>query len=167
MILAHSIGTSGPDIEFLMLAVALVVLAVVLFVQKTAKPFVPVLLLVGAIGFSAGAFAVGGSPTTAGSGKGITVVIKAPDDGDVVPAGKSFKVEVKLTGASIVTGVTNGPSEGHFHVYVDGDLVAMPATITPDVTLQKGRHTVTVEFTDSNHAPFSPRILDEVELIAK
>ena len=150
-----------------LLAVALVVLAVVFFVQKTVKPFVPVLLLVAAIGFGVGAFALKGDPTSAGSGEGITVTIERPKDGDVVKAGDAFRLDVALTGASIVTGPSNDPNKGHFHVYVDGELVDMPSTMTPDVNLQKGTHTVTVEFTDANHAPFSPRILDEVELQAR
>ena len=167
MILAHTLGASGPDIEFLMLAVALVVLSIVFFVQKTTKAFVPVLLLVAAIGFGVGAFALKGNPTSAGSGKGITVAIEDPKEGDVVKAGEDLKLDVNLTGASIVTGPSADPNEGHFHIYVDGELIGMPTTMTPEVNLQKGTHTVTVEFTDANHAPFSPRILDEVELQAR
>ena len=83
MTLAHSFGSTGPDVELLLLAIALVVLAVTLFVQKSAKPYVPVVLLVGAVGFGIGAFQLGGS----GSGSGIAVTITSPADGAEVEAG--------------------------------------------------------------------------------
>jgi hypothetical protein len=166
MILAHSFGTGGPDVEFLVLAFALVILAIVLFIQKTAKPAVPVILLVVAIGFGIGAFAIGGSPASVSSA-GISVAIESPEDGDTVVAGEPVKLDIKLTGGKIVTGASNDPKAGHFHLYVDGEVVGMPTTNTPDVRLEEGTHTVTIEFTDANHAPLSPRVLDEVDLTAE
>lgn len=60
MLLAHTFGSSGPDVELLLLAGAMVVLAVIFFFQKTVKPMVPVVLLLMAFGVAAGAFALGG-----------------------------------------------------------------------------------------------------------
>jgi hypothetical protein len=166
MILAHTFGAGGPDVEFLVLAFALVILAIVLFIQKTAKPAVPVVLLVVAVGFGIGAFAVGGSPASVSS-EGISVAIEAPEDGATVAAGEPVKLNIKLTGGTIVTGASEDPNAGHFHLYVDGEIIEMPTTNTPDVELDEGTHTVTIEFTDAQHAPLSPRVLDEVELTAE
>lgn len=54
MLLAHG-SESGPNLEALMLALPMVVVGIILFVQKTAKPIVPVVLVLGgiAIGVSA------------------------------------------------------------------------------------------------------------------
>lgn len=57
MPLAH--GTpGGPNFEALVLALALVVVGVILFVQKTAKPIVPVVLVLGGMGIAAGGLTI-------------------------------------------------------------------------------------------------------------
>jgi hypothetical protein len=167
MILAHSFTPGGPDVEFLILAFALFALAIVFFFQKTAKRQVPFILLVLAVALTAGAFAVGGSAPKSVSGAGISVSITSPEDGAKVDAGKPVALAIDLQGGRLVTGSSSDPKSGHFHVYVDGTLVDMPATATPDVNLTPGKHVVTVEFTDAAHASFSPRILDEVKLTAR
>ena len=55
--LAHGAQTGGPDPEFLILAGALAIVAVVLFVQKAAPPLVSVSLLALAVALGVGAFA--------------------------------------------------------------------------------------------------------------
>jgi uncharacterized cupredoxin-like copper-binding protein len=168
MILAHTFTPGGPDIEFLVLAFALLSLAIVLFFQKTAKRQVPFILLVASLAMGAGAFAVGGSAPDAGSGAGITVNITNPSDGAQVPAGKPISLEVDLNGGTIVAETSStDPSAGHYHVFVDRELVDMPTSDTPTVRLEPGEHEVAVEFTDTSHAQFSPRIIDTVTVVAK
>jgi hypothetical protein len=48
------------------------------------------------------------------------------------------------------------------HVYVDNELVSMPSSSSPTVTLRPGRHTIAVEFVDSRHVSYSPRVTDEI-----
>ena len=165
MILAHSLTPGGPDIEFLVLAFAMLSLAIVFFFQKSVKRQVPFILLIVAIALVAGAFTI--NTTTPVSGAGIKVAIASPPDGAKVEAGKPIKLQVDVTGGKIVSGPSSDPTAGHFHVFVDRQLVDMPTTTTPEVRLSEGSHTVTVEFTDAQHASFSPRILDEIALVAR
>lgn len=163
MILAHSFTPGGPDVEFLVLAFALFALAIVMFFQKAAKRSVPFVLLIAAIGLTAGAFTISGSV----SGAGISVKIVSPKEGEAVPAGEAIELNVTLTGGKLVAGASSDPKAGHYHVYVDQRLVSMPTSATPDVKLKLGTHTIAVEFTTAQHAPFSPRIIDEVSVEAK
>lgn len=54
---AHG-APGGPNFEALVLALAMVVVGVILFVQKTAKPIVPVVLVLGGIGIAAGGLTI-------------------------------------------------------------------------------------------------------------
>lgn len=54
---AHG-APGGPNFEALVLALAMVVVGVMLFVQKTAKPIVPVVLVLGGIGIAAGGLTI-------------------------------------------------------------------------------------------------------------
>lgn len=58
MIIGHGSEGGGPDIELLVLAGGMLVLGVILFFQKTAKPIVPLILAVAAFALAAGAFAL-------------------------------------------------------------------------------------------------------------
>jgi hypothetical protein len=173
--LAHTLGAGGPDIEMLLLAVALLFLGVTFFVQKTTKPAVPVVLLVGALGVGAGAFALGGSAGdhsdsagVVGAPEGISIRITAPTDSDTVPAGESVEVTVELTGADLTDATTSeDPTEGHLHIFVDGTVISMPSTTTNEVELDRGDHTITVEFTTADHRSFDPRIQDEINVTAQ
>jgi Domain of unknown function (DUF4399) len=173
--LAHTLGAGGPDIEMLLLAVALLFLGVTFFIQKTTKPAVPVVLLVGALGVGAGAFAVGGSagdqPGSDGvvaAPEGIGISITSPTDSDTVPAGEAVEVTVELTGADLTDATTSeDPTEGHLHIFVDGTIVSMPSTTTNEVELEPGDHTIAVEFTTADHRSFDPRIQDEVTVTAQ
>ncbi len=53
---AHGLTPGGPDIEMLLLSVALLLLAIVFFVQKSVKPQVPVFLLLASVALGVGAF---------------------------------------------------------------------------------------------------------------
>jgi hypothetical protein len=49
MYLAHTLGAGGPDLELFLFAAALLILGVVLFLQKSAKPVVSVVLVVAGV----------------------------------------------------------------------------------------------------------------------
>ncbi len=55
MFLTHG-GSAGASVELLILGLAMAVLGVVFFVQKTTKPIVPVLLVLGGIALGIGGF---------------------------------------------------------------------------------------------------------------
>jgi hypothetical protein len=169
MILAHTFGTGGPDVELLLVAVALLAMSVVFFFSKTTKPMVPVVLMLGAIALGAGAFAVGGSQGRTGtvSAPDVTVEIVSPADGDDVPASRPIELEVSIEGGELTSDPqATDPTRGHLHVFVDGELIAMPATSTPEVELEPGDHDIAVEFTGADHRSFSPKIIDEVTVAA-
>ena len=166
MVLAHTLGAGGPEIELLFVAAAFVVLGIVFFIQKTAKPAVAVGILVAGVALGASAFALGGSD--APSGERISVEITAPANGAEVPAGDKFALEVDLEGASLADDSDDEDSEaGHLHIFVDDEIVDMPTTLTPDVELEEGDHTITVEYTTADHQQLSPRVLDEIEVSAR
>ncbi|MGI8775541.1 MAG: hypothetical protein ACR2KQ_11145 [Actinomycetota bacterium] len=60
MLLAHTSGAAGPNIEVLLLGGAMFVLGVIFFFQKTVKPVVSVVLIAMAIAAFVGAFALRG-----------------------------------------------------------------------------------------------------------
>ncbi len=60
MVLAHEATTSGPHPEYLVIAGAMLVLGVVLYLQKSVQPVVSVVLVVASVALAAGAFLVGG-----------------------------------------------------------------------------------------------------------
>jgi hypothetical protein len=149
--LAHAVTTSGANIEMLLLAVGLFVLSVVLFVQKSVKPVVPVVLVLFAIAAGGGAFALGDtrphphtSSATAGaapSGLGISIV--APEDGSTVSSEEQVAIEVNVRGGELVTATTSeDPRAGHIHIYVDGVLASMVNRSSAKVDVAAGQHTI-------------------------
>ena len=173
--LAHTFGTGGPDIEMLLLAVALLFLGVTFFIQKTTKPAVPVVLLIGAMALGAGAFAVGASTDdhTAADGaaaapEGLSVEIVSPGDGGTVPARETLDLEVAISGGELTDETeSEDPTRGHLHVFVDGTLTSMPSTTTQKIRLEPGEHALAVEFTTADHRSFEPPIEDSVTVTAQ
>lgn len=164
MILAHTIGVGGPDLEMMVLAAALVMLGIILFVQKTAKPAVSVGLMVAALAVGGGAFAVGGSSPSSNA----RVAITSPPANAEVKAGEPVTVEVAIKGGELTSNTTaTDPNLGHLHVFIDDKLVSMPSTDTYDVTLKPGDHDITVEFTAADHRSFEPPIRDSIVVIAE
>jgi hypothetical protein len=164
--LAHTLGAGGPDLEFLLSAVALLVFGLIGYFQKIMKPAVAVLLVLGAVGLAIGAFAV--TPDSQPAADDITVEIEDPTDGSTVDAGEPFALQVALEGASLTTKVTSDdPTEGHIHIYVDGKVVSMPSTLTPEVELRVGPHTIAVEYVTAEHAPLDPPVIDEIDVTAE
>jgi hypothetical protein len=159
---AHAVGfAGGPSIEILVVAAGMLVLGVVLFLQKTAKPAVVILLLAAGLVMGVVSFALGGSSD-------VHVAITSPEDGATVPADKRIELDVKLTGATLTTGTTaSGDTAGHLHVFVDDDLHGMPSETTVPLKLAPGRHTVVVEFTNADHSSLSPRVIDEIVVTAE
>jgi hypothetical protein len=173
LIFAHTFGTGGPEIEMLLLAIALLALGIVFFVQKSTKPAVPVVLVLGALAAGAGAFALGANSNqnapagTVGAPSGISVSIASPRDGDTVAAG-AVQLEVEVDGGSLTSETqSEDPTMGHLHIYVDNTLISMPSTETTDVELDSGEHTIAVEFTTADHRSFDPRITDEISVTAE
>ena len=167
MLLAHGGGGEGAQLEFFVLAAAMLVLGITLFFQKDAKPLVPVILVVGAFALIGVSFFFDkhSKPTVAPQGLSISII--SPEDGSSVPAGSKFPIEVDIVGGSVTSEITSDdPTEGHLHVFVDGALDSMPTSDTPTVELEEGSHSITVEFTKADHSSFEPRILDEVEVTA-
>ncbi|MDQ4027754.1 MAG: hypothetical protein M3214_06870 [Actinomycetota bacterium] len=171
---AHTLGAGGPDLELFLFAAALLVLGVVLFLQKSAKPVVSVVLVIAAFAVGTGAFAFGGSSSsTSSSGTvaapdGVDVQITTPDDGSSVPAGRPLTVEANIIGGSLTAAnESDDPTQGHLHVFVDDQLISMPTRPTQEIELEGGDHTIVVEFTTADHKSFEPRILDSIEVTAE
>lgn len=161
MVLAHAATTPGPHPEYLVLAGALFVLGVVLYIQKSVQPAVSVVLVVAAVALGSGAFWVGGAPAA----QGRAIVMTSPKPGERVEAGKPIPIEFTLEGGTLASGPRDKDG-GHLHVFLDGVLVAMPVN-EPTITFTPGPHTLGIEFVDANHKPFDPRVRDEIELEAR
>lgn len=165
MLLAHTAGAGGPHIEFLLVGAALVLLSVIFFVQKSVKPFVSVILLLGGFALAGGAFAVGGDEATATQA---TVSIVSPQEGETVPANEPVTVEIALAGGTLTQDMeSDDPNEGHLHLFVNGDLVAMPVSDQMQVELEPGENLIEVEFTQANHASFDPTVMTSVRVEAE
>jgi hypothetical protein len=79
--------------------------------------------------------------------------------------GPDLVVRAELTGAEVVTGSRPVPraGEGHLHLFVDGQLVAMEFPGVQDVRgLFPGPHSVQVEFVAADDAAFRSRVVAAV-----
>jgi hypothetical protein len=97
------------------------------------------------------------------------LTIDAPRNGATVPA-SGAKLEVSLAKAKIVNLTTRNikPSEGHIHVLVDDQLVAMNYQLSGKLPkLDPGTHVVKVEFVAADHLPFDPRVLTQAAFVVK
>ena len=164
MLLAHTITPGGPETEYLILAGAMLILGVVFFAMKNVKPIVPVILIIGAVAVGAGAFAF---KSDGASGTGVELSLISPQSGETVDAGKPFEVEVELQGGAMAGEESDGEVPGHLHVFVDGETVDMPTSLTPEVKLPPGKHELAIEFVDSSHVSFDPPIRAQVQLKAR
>jgi hypothetical protein len=174
MLLAHTLGVGGPDLELIMIAGAMAVLGVVFFFQKAVKPVVSIGLIVVAIVAGSIAFAVGGDPEPETqqsraaeaeggvSPEGASVTITSPSDGDTVPANEKVEITYEVDPGNLP------PDQlGDMHVYVDGELQSMQTTEVLEIELKPGTYMVGVEAAQPNHASFDPMVLDEIELTAE
>jgi hypothetical protein len=55
---------------------------------------------------------------------------------------------------------------GHLHLYVDRKLQQMPYSNEATVTVEAGRHELTVEYVDARHVSYNPPIDDTVVVTA-
>jgi hypothetical protein len=96
------------------------------------------------------------------------VTIISPKNGQIV-SGSTVEMQVKLEGAKIVPLTTTNisPTEGHLHVYLDGNIVTMTATLNQKLDVTPGVHELKVEFVASDHAPFDPPVFAGTEFEVK
>jgi hypothetical protein len=84
--------------------------------------------------------------------------------------GTDVPVKVQLSGATVVpaTSATTVPTEGHIHVSLDGNLVAMNFGLSDTVhDVPPGPHVLQVEFVASDHLPFEPRVIAQTTFETK
>lgn len=74
-------------------------------------------------------------------------------------------LRVGLSEAKLVdfTSTNLKPNEGHLHVLLDGRLISMTLGVEQEIpNVVAGSHLIRVEFVASDHAPFAPRVSQEV-----
>jgi hypothetical protein len=97
----------------------------------------------------------------------LQIVAPAPNS----HTGTRVRVSLALAGAHLAPAAQVGgilrPDEGHIHLLLDGQLVAMPSQlIDPLPLLRAGSHTVEAEFVASDHLPFANRVVAAVTFTA-
>ena len=102
----------------------------------------------------------GGQPGRPATPARLEIVAPEPD----AQTGGKVLVQMRLTGAHVVAGTQTGgavrPTEGHVHLSVDGQLVAMPYQLSYRLpALQPGSHTVQAEYVATDHVPFANRVV--------
>ena len=157
MQLAHVAYPGGPELELLIFAGALLVLSIVFFFGKVAKPSVSVGLLIGAVVVGTTSFLLGGDASAATA----SVSIDSPSSGSTVEAGEPVFLEVTVDGGEVV-GQTSSRDAGHVRVLFDGKLSSMPLRAAPEVELEPGRHTLTAEHVDEDHLSFEPKVFARI-----
>lgn len=141
---AYRLFTRPSDPLRRTMSIALGVVAFVSFGVATTIPF-----------FLGARPALGRPSTTA------RLEIVSPSSGEVIrgdPA--SVPVELRLEGGKIVpiSSLRLVPNEGHVHVYLDGSLVSMTASLDATIEASPGQHQLLAEFVAIDHAPFQPRV---------
>lgn len=164
MLLAHAGSAGGIHLETLIIAIALIVLAVVLYFNKNVKTSGSVVLLVLGLAMGAATFVFAPGPTDV---SGVSMAIMSPDDGADVPAGEPIDVEVALQGATTQPTATGDEVVGHIHVFVDGQLLQMPNDTSTELELEPGDHTLAIEFVGDDHRSFEPKVIEQVEVTAR
>lgn len=95
-----------------------------------------------------------------------------PNDGEVIAAGKPFRVWFGLRNMGIAPKDVKAPNTGHHHLLIDTDLPNPDAEIPSDrnhlhfgagetetmVELPPGRHTLQLLMGDDKHVPHNPPI---------
>ena len=170
--LAHGAPTSGgPNAEFLIVAGALAIVGIILFVQKSAHPGVSAALVVIALAMGVGSFTLTSDEepaATHGHSSSVFLRIIEPDDGATVDAGKKLPLEVSLSGATLSPeDASDDEIPGHIHVFVDGETISMPTTLRPKVKLAPGEHELAVEFVDTRHLSLDPKVVDQITVTAE
>jgi hypothetical protein len=97
------------------------------------------------------------------------LAILEPQNGQVI-SGTDVHVSLSLKGAKIVAATTTHitPNEGHVHIYLDNQIVAMNFGLTDDIpNVPAGDHILRAEFVASDHGPFEPRVFTAVTFQVK
>lgn len=87
--------------------------------------------------------------------------IVSPSAGEVIRGDPAMvRVELRLEGGKVVpvSSLRLVPNEGHIHVYLDGSLVSMTASLGMTIQASPGQHQIVAEFVAIDHAPFQPRV---------
>ena len=99
------------------------------------------------------------TPATQRPSSPVKVTIVSPTNGEVVH-GNSVNLVVTISGGEIVktTSTHITPTQGHVHVYLNGQLIYMQYSLTQTVAVQPGlTYSMRAEYVASDHAPFFPR----------
>ncbi|MGQ0678216.1 MAG: hypothetical protein ACT4OM_00905 [Actinomycetota bacterium] len=88
------------------------------------------------------------------------LTIVEPVAGAVV-TGPELVVRVELEGATVIPQATAKlrPDEGHVHLSLDGELLAMTFGLEHTVAVTPGIHLLQAEFVAGDHAPFRPPVV--------
>lgn len=100
------------------------------------------------------------------------VYIGWPTDGQVVPAGKPFRVWFGLRNMGVAPKDVKFPNSGHHHLLIDSDLPPMDQEIPSDrnhlhfgagqtettLELPAGKHTLQLLMGDDKHVPHDPPV---------
>jgi hypothetical protein len=126
---------------------------------------VSVLLGVGCGSGSSSGKSAAARPSTTAT---LQIVSPAPN----ARTGRTVEVRMQLEHAHVVPASQVGGAlradEGHIHLVVDGQLVAMPRQLTDRVTdLPPGPHTIEAEFVASDHVSFANRVVAAVTFVVR
>jgi hypothetical protein len=161
---AHAVGPSGGvDLEFLLVAVAVIVLGLRLRASKDVRPAAGYVAVAIGVALLGAALIV---PRIGPARPNVSVTIVSPQPGASVPSGEPLTIETTVTGAQIAASAQDTKS-GHLHVYVDGQLQQMPYSTSTEIKLKPGDHAITVEYVDASHIAFQPPIDATVNVTAE
>jgi hypothetical protein len=161
-------------VVLLVVAAALLAGGLAVLVRRGVKPAAWALLGVG-VGIGLLGFAVDGGEGDGGDAEisalqidpsAVELSIVEPAPGATVPAGEPITVQVAIEGGSLATSAED-TTGGHLHLAVDGSLVQMQYADQAEVTLEPGRHTLTVEYVDNLHVRFEPAVEQTIEVRAQ
>jgi hypothetical protein len=169
--LAHTVGgESGVrfEIELMLLGGVLVAGGIAYRVRDSAKSIVSGVLLGLGGALVAASFIVPGSGDGNAPAPATNAIVNVvrPDPAATVAARAPVIVEAEVTGGEVASD-PSATNAGHLHVFVDGVLQEMLYSASTEVKLSRGKHTITVEYTDSQHRSFNPPIADSIEVTAK
>jgi hypothetical protein len=111
-----------------------------------------------------------------------TLYIGWPNDGQVLPSGKPFRVWFGLRYMGVAPSGVEFPNTGHHHLLIDTDLPPMDQKIPSDrkhlhfgagetettLELPPGNHTLQLLLGDANHVPHKPPVYSKkITIIVK
>lgn len=102
-----------------------------------------------------------------------------PNDGEVIPAGRPFRVWFGLRQMGVAPKGVDQPLTGHHHLIIDSDLPPLDREIPSDrnhlhfgagqsetmIELPPGKHTLQLLMGDHNHIPHDPPVYSKKKTI--